>query len=107
MLPIEKLAKLINENPTLPIVPMVYKHSDDNCSCVIGSVINCEIAEYTIYKNQMYDNKDDFLEAYLNNNEEDLEHKFKGNADDINSYIKQLMKNEFKKAIIVTIDISN
>ncbi len=38
------------KNPTLPIVPMVYKDSDDNCSCVIGSVINCEIAEYTIYK---------------------------------------------------------
>lgn len=44
----------------------------------------------------MYDNKDDFLEAYLSNNEEDLEHKFKGNADDINSYIKQLMKMSLK-----------
>ncbi len=47
----------------------------------------------------MYDNKDDFLEAYLSNNEEDLEHKFKGNADDINSYIKTINeKNEFKKS---------
>jgi len=47
---IEELLKLMQENPDLPIIPMVASEivAEDSCSYWIGSWGRCELTEYYI-----------------------------------------------------------
>ena len=59
---IEELLKLMQENPDLPIIPMVGTEivADDSCSYWIGSWGRCELTEYYIGREHVHFKDDDF-----------------------------------------------
>ena len=66
---LDELFKLINENPELPILPMVDSEivADDVCSRWTGSWGSAEITEYIIGDERVYFKDDDDPETVLNN----------------------------------------
>lgn len=124
------LLNLIQENPDLPIVPMVnYEIVCEDYGRWMGSFGHCYVGEYACYRDRFYDERADFEEAYYDNNDDELcemfnynplinkyyfEHgrvtkeEYEANNKNekmLNEYLHKTADRYFKKAIIVDIDL--
>lgn len=100
----ENLLKLINENPELPVIPMVDYEvvGDDSCCRWGGSLGTAEIKEYVGYEmyrdfeETVYKEDSDRIMEYLTDHDENL------TDADIVKIVEGL---EWKKAIFLNIDL--
>ena len=98
----KNLIKLINENPELPIVPMVASEvvADDCCGYWLGRWGTCSVGEYACYGERFYEDRDDLEDAYYCKHDDEYE----GMAEDeIEKDIKAKTESMWTKAIIVCI----
>lgn len=67
----EKLLRLISENPSLPVVPMVYSEviADDGYNYWLGSWGDCYVDEYILFKSSKYDDG----KYYTKDDEDEIE----------------------------------
>lgn len=105
---ITELLELIEENPDLPIVPMVDGEivGDDSCARWMGSWGGCHIGEYLMGEDHMHyrDNEDNGeIEAVLS--EEYGYDAFAGMDDETAK--RAYMEMPWIRAIIVAIDLPN
>jgi len=101
----QKFIKLVQENPELPVVPMVdYEVVADGYGYWLGKFGFCEIGEYTCYNDRFYDDKVSFSEDYYNDTYDDG--RYDGLTDDeIDELIAKETADWWTKAIIVYITI--
>lgn len=106
--PSAKLIRLIAENPTLPIVPMVNYEvcADDCCAYWMGSFARCEVNEYVCAPRYGEEG------IYFRNDDEGLVEGFYNDAEDGISDAEALVEAQkkvkalpWKKAIIVYINL--
>ena len=126
---LKTLIKQINDNPELPIIPMVNGEvcGDDEYAYYIGRWGSSEVGEYTEYDEKVYFDRDEFEEDYYSNNDDMLCEEFgydprmaygdkskftpkQLRANDVaekklNDYLASLSESRFKKAIIVYIEL--
>ena len=128
---IQTLLNLVKENPDFLIEPMVDYEVvyGDSFGRWMGSFGCCYVGEYACYKQQFYDEREAFEEAYYDYNEEELCEMFnynpcigrysfehgentkeeyeenKKNEELLNEYLHKTADKYFKKAIIVNIDL--
>lgn len=126
---LKTLIKQINDNPELPIIPMVNGEvcCDDEYAYYIGRWGSSEVGEYTEYDEKVYFDRDEFEEDYYSNNDDMLCEEFgydprmaygdkskftpkQLRANDVaekklNDYLDSLSESRFKKAIIVCIEL--
>lgn len=111
----EKLFNLMKENPTLPVIFRIDSSevvAYDFCWC-FGSPGNCDIEEFAVLKEDFYDDKEDFKDAFYYENEEEINKMFplefpaKNRNDlemkEVEAYLDKVANKFFKKAIIVTV----
>jgi hypothetical protein len=102
----KELIKLIQENPELPIVPMVdYEVVGDDCHCWIGSWGKAIIEEYWCGDERAYFKADDFdslVEEIIDNR---YEEEWKGKTDEEMERLAEEMVNgyDWVKCIAVRI----
>lgn len=100
---IEKLIKLIQENPDLPVIPMVDYEivADDDYQRWIGSIGDSKIGDFCIWNDKIYTDKQNLVEDLI-----DEEYFFSEETDDeiLKSAQKEADKIMFK-AIILNIDL--
>ena len=126
----QTLVSLIQENPDLPIIPMVdYALVADGYGRWMGSIGHCYVGEYACYGDRYFDEREDFEDAYYCDNDEELNKMFnynpcigqysfeygentkeeyeenKKNVERLNEYLHSVADRYFKKAIIVNIDL--
>ena len=126
---VEALIRLIKENPTLPVVPMVdYEIVGEDWGRWMGSFGYSEVSEFALYDDRYYEDRDSFKEAYFDNNEEEIcerfgcdyciseygvktgkytQEQFEANAERVRlaeEYLDSIADEYFVKAIIVNID---
>ena len=126
----EKLLQLVQENPELPIVPMVdYEVVDDGYGWWVGSFGRCSVGEYALFYERYFDDRGDFAEFYYDYNDDELCERFnydprihkysvaqglytkeqlevnKANEKLLDEYIDKVADEYFKKAIIVYIGL--
>ena len=101
----QKFIKLVQENPELPVVPMVDSEVvADGYGYWLGTFGHCEVGEYTSYNYRYYDDKISLIEDYYNDTYDD------GRYDDLtDEEIDKLIAEEtadwWTKAIIVYIGV--
>ena len=114
---IKELIKLIQENPDLPVIPMVESEAvSDEWGYTIASFGRAYVEEYTIYHERYYDDRESFKEVYYDCHDEELCEKFNYNPRLPNSneennknsllldeYLDSIADRCFKKAIVVYI----
>lgn len=103
----DKFLRLVQENPTLPIVPMVSYDvvDDDSYHWWLGSFVDCEITEYTcveMYNEDRFVTRDDideieeyFMNEFLDDNEELSDKEIERMAHE------QAEALDWKKAIVI------
>ncbi len=100
---IEKLIKLIQENPDLPVIPMVDYEivADDDYQRWMGSIGDSKIGDFCIWNDKIYTDKQNLVEDLI-----DEEYFFSEETDDeiLKSAQKEADKIMFK-AIILNIDL--
>lgn len=100
---IEKLIKLIQENPDLPVIPMVEYEvvAADDYKRWIGSIGNAKIGDFCIWNDKVYTDKQNFVEDLI-----DEKYFFSEETDDeiLKSAQKEADKIMFK-AIILNINL--
>lgn len=127
----QELIKLISENPSLPVIPMVDYEvvSDDGCARWLGSFGRSYIGEYALFdeKERYYEDREEFKEDYYDYYCDELCEKFKyescitfanddrfvdeqvaknkENEKRLNKYLDEIADKYFRKAIIVYIDV--
>ena len=126
----KEFLKLVEENPDLPVVPMVdYEIVGDGYGRWLGAFGHAYVGEYALYDDRYYDDREEFKERYYDNNDEDLEERFGYNPRindftvaqnkyteldlEINTfnekrleeYLDKVADEYFTKAIIVNIDL--
>lgn len=126
----QELLRIVAENPDLPVVAMV--DSDivcEDCGRWLGSFGIAYVGEYAIYNEKYYEEREDFKEDYLCQNDDELCEKFHFNpcitdyavklgkytaeqfaendeADKaLTKYLDEIAEKHFKKAIIVDVDL--
>lgn len=101
----QKFIKLVQENPELPVVPMVdYEVVAEDCGYWLGNFGFCEVGEYTCYNDRFYDDKDSFIEDYYNDTYDDG--RYDGLTDkEIDKLIAEETADWWTKAIIVYIGV--
>lgn len=124
-----ELLKLVQENPTLPVVPLVDSEIvfDDGYCRWLGQFGDGYSGEYTAYKDRYYTDRDSFKERYYDDNCDELCEKFnyspciclenafntytaeqvelnKKNEQKLEAYLDKVAEEHFIKAIIVNID---
>lgn len=125
-----ELIRLIAEHPKLPVVAMVDSDivSDDSYARWMGTIGTAVIGEYTLYDDRIFDERDEFIERYYDNNCDELCEKFefdprikymgnrmmcsqeqlnrnKENEQRLDKYLNEIADKVFRKAIIVNIDL--
>lgn len=100
---IEKLIKLIQENPDLPVIPMVDYEivADDDYQRWMGSIGDSKIGDFCIWNDKIYTDKQNLVEDLI-----DEKYFFSEETDDeiLKSAQKEADKIMFK-AIILNIDL--
>ena len=100
---IEKLIKLIQENPDLPVIPMVDYEivADDDYQRWMGSIGDPKIGDFCIWNDKIYTDKQNLVEDLI-----DEKYFFSEETDDeiLKSAQKEADKIMFK-AIILNIDL--
>lgn len=124
------LLNLIQENPDLPIIPMVdYAIVYGDYGRWMGSFGYCYVGEYACYRDRFYDEREAFEEAYYDHNDEELCEMFnynpyigqysfehgkntkeeyeenQKNEEQLTEYLHKVADKYFKKAIIINIDL--
>ena len=115
---IEDFIKLVRENPELPVMCMTdseicYGAEYDRYAAQIGY---CYIANLICYNEQIYFNKEDFMEDYYCRNDEELDNRFgydcNSNTEEnkeheraLDKYLEDFANEHFKSYIIVNIDL--
>lgn len=122
---VQDFINLVSENPSLPVICMTeYEVVCEDWGRWMSEIGSCYIGEYACYNDRFYDDRDDFMEDYYNNNDEDLDAKFgyfvmfdddeyteeqrqaHAKAEkELNEYLAMVADEKFKKAIIVNIDV--
>ena len=131
MFDIESFTNLVKENPTLPIIPMVYYEIvGDDWGYWMGSFRNAYIGEYAFYNDEyFFDDRDSFKEHYYDWHDDELCEKFNyepfineysveqgryteeqlkinnENEKLLDEYLDKVADEYFVKAIIVYIDL--
>ena len=80
----KELIKLISENPELPVIPLVdpvfplvdYEIVADDWDRWFGSFGRCYVGEYALYNNRFYEDREEFKEAYYDDNTDKLCEQF-------------------------------
>ena len=73
----KELMQLVAENPDLPIIAMVHGEvCGDDCSWWFGHCGSAVIAEIGLIGERYYTDREDFMEAYYDNHDEELCEKF-------------------------------
>ena len=73
----QEFLKLVQDNPDLPIVPMVDAEIVcDDCGWWMGSFGSAVVGEYTCYDERFFDDREDFKERYYDLNDEALCERF-------------------------------
>lgn len=129
----QELIKLISENPSLPVIPMVnYEVVADGNYRWLGSFGRSYVGEYALFdeKERYYEDREEFKEDYYDYYCDELHDKFKyepriafandngrftdeqvavnkENEKRLNKYLDEIADKHFKKAIIVYIDVPN
>lgn len=100
----EKLLQLVKENPDLLVVPMVWYEIayDDSCNYWMGKFGDCEVTEYACYDDKFYTDREEFIEYYYNQHDEEYEGMTDAEIDDD---IKSKTESMWTKAIIVWIGV--
>lgn len=126
----EEFLNLIKENPTLPIVPMVdYEIVGDAWGRLMGSFGHSYVGEYAIYKDEYFEDREEFKEKYYDWNCDELCERFSyepcinefsvrrreytveqleendKNMKFLEEYLDKVAEEHFVKAIIVYIDL--
>lgn len=129
---IQKLICLAKEHPELPIIAMVDGEIvGDDCGRWVGDFGSVELGEYVSYNERLFDDREDFKEAYYGYNDDELCEKFKykpgineytiknrhctreqyeknkESEKQLEAYLDEVAKRAFKAAIIVNIDLPN
>lgn len=102
---IEKLIELMNDNPDLPVVPMVETEvvGADTYSRWIASFGDCRVSDFYIGEERVYTDKDDLVEELVENEYFDLDKP----DEEIWQIAEKRANKLMKKAIIVNIDLPN
>lgn len=114
----KEFLKIVAENPDLPIVCMV------DCDVVyedygrwLASFGAVYVGEYALYDDRYYDERDEFKEAYYDNNDEELcemfgycpwekQNEANSKAEQaLEKHLDEVAEKHFIKAIIVNIDL--
>lgn len=78
----QKIAKLILENPDLPVIAMVDGEiCEDDSHMWLGSFSNALITEVGLVGERYYDDRDDFKDAYYDKHMEELDKRFNYSLD--------------------------
>lgn len=86
---VEKFIRIVKDNPSLPVVPMVdHEVVGEEWGRWVGSFGDCYVGEYTIYNDYYYTDRDSFKEKYYDWNDEELCEQF-----DYNPYITEFSTN--------------
>lgn len=123
----KKLIELIQQNPDLPVVPMVDSEvCDDIYGWYMGTITTAKVGEYAHYGDRWYDDREDFKEDYCDDNDNWLYEKFNYNPrinkytvgiwhtkeqfienekhrTEMDEYLNEVAEDYFKKAILVYI----
>lgn len=114
---IKDLIKLIQENPDLPVIPMVEDEAVSyDCGYTVASFGRAYVEEYALYNERYYNDRDDFKEDYYDHHDEELCEKFNykprlplddeannQNEKLLEQYLDEIADAYFKKAIVVYI----
>ncbi len=112
----QKIAKLIIENPDLPVIAMVDGEiCEDDSHMWLGSFSNALITEVGLVGERYYDDRDDFKDAYYDKHMEELDKRFnyrldmlladdeesKATAAKLDAYLNEVADTYMIKAIAV------
>lgn len=100
---IENLINLIQENPDLPVIPMVEYEvvADDDYIRWMASIGDSKISDFCIWNDRVYTDKQNLIEDLI-----DEEYFFSEETDDEILESAQKQANEImQKAIILNIDL--
>lgn len=89
--PHSELFSLMKSCPNLPVLPMVYSDvvCGDEYGWWLGSFGEAYVGEYALYGDRYFKERDDFKEAYYENNVDELDEQF-GYEPSLNEYsVKQ------------------
>lgn len=100
----EKLKKLIQENPELPLVFNVYTDNiDTDYSCIVFEGCTCKIETVYFTDDRSYDDFDDILDDFMCNLEDEDEFKDLSDEDYEEAVKKYIEKNvRHYKAIVIS-----
>lgn len=127
---VEKLINLMEENPNLPVLPMVdYEIVGEDWGRWMGSFGDSYVGEYALYDYRYFEDRDDFKDCYYDNNVDELCERFgynpaiseytmkigrytkqqleinKANEKVMDDFLDRIANNYFIKAIIVDINM--
>lgn len=127
---VEKFIRIAEDNPNLPIVPMVdHEVVGEECGRWVGSFGDCYVGEFAIHKDHYYTDREEFKEDYYGWNDDELCDRFgydpwiteygvsrglysveqlqtnKENEKKMEEYLDRIADSCFIKAIIVCIDM--
>lgn len=114
---IKELIKLIQENPDLPVIPMVESEAVNyDFTHTVTSFGKAYVEEYAVYGDGYYSDRESFKEDYYDCHDEELCERFNYNPRLPNSneennkqerlldeYLDGIVDQYFKKAIVVYI----
>ena len=101
----EQLIKLIQENPELPVVPMVdYEVVAEDYGYWLGTFGYCEVGEYATYNERYYDERDALIEDYYNDTYDDGRYD-NLTDEEVDKLITEETEHLWTEAIIVYITI--
>ena len=93
----QELLRIVAENPDLPVVAMV--DSDivcEDCGRWLGSFGIAYVGEYAIYNEKYYDEREDFIEDYFCQNDDECKDMIKEYQKEKSIQMQELYLNEIE-----------
>lgn len=130
---IREFVKLVEENPTLPVIAMVNGDiiGTGDYARWLGKINSVELGEYTLFDDLFIDDRGCFEEEYYSSKEDELCEKFeyepcicestvksgkytqeeyernRKNEEKLDAYLEEVAERAFQKAIILYVDVPN
>lgn len=130
---IREFIKLVEENPTLPVIAMVDGDiiGTGDYARWLGKINSVELGEYTLFDDLFIDDRGYFEEEYYSSKEDELCEKFeyepcickstvksgkytqeeyernRKNEEKLDAYLEEVAERAFQKAIILYVDVPN
>lgn len=124
-----KFIKMVQDNPKLPIIPIIEPgmYPEDSNGMCIGHFDDARMGEIASYDRKYFDDRQDFKQTYYKDNKESIDYRFRVDPDItvtsvdatllctedsdtdiyrnglINTYLDDIADSYFKQAIIVDI----